>query len=78
MANKKVFSQSNVTGNPFLWLPSGNISPKELPLENLGYTTGLVCDGVNDFITTYMAKRVWITEDGIWLAPLYVDCSYVE
>ena len=78
MANTQVFSQSNVTGNPFLWMPSGNLVPKELPLENLGYTTGLVCNDVNDFITTYMTKRIWLTESGIWLAPPYVQCAYVE
>jgi hypothetical protein len=78
MANPKVFSQSNVTGNPFLWLPSGSIFKKELSAGNLDYAYGVVCNDVNDFITTYMTKRVWITESGIWLAPPYVQCAYVE
>jgi hypothetical protein len=74
----RVYSRSNVSGDPYLWRPSPNMQKKEIPLEKLGEQTTAYCDGVNDFLTTYVAKRIWVTQTGIWLAPLYVQCFYVE
>lgn len=78
MAKPSVYSRSNVVGDPYLWRPSPNNFQKtrEVPVEEL--TKELTCDGVNDFITTYVAKRIWIAQTGMWSAPLYVQCFYVE
>jgi hypothetical protein len=78
MGTIKVYSRSNVSGNPYLWRPAANVSHKETPVENMAVTTTTTCDGVNDFVTTYVAKRIWVTQTGVWLAPLYVQCAYVE
>jgi len=78
MGTIKVYSRSNVSGNPYLWRPAANVSHKEVPTEKMANTTTTTCDGVNDFTTTYVAKRIWVTQTGIWLAPLYVQCAYVE
>ena len=78
MAKSRVFSRSNVVGNPYLWRPnlSNKNHLKEIPIGLVG--TELTCDGINDFKTTYMTKRVWVAETGMWSAPLYVLCNYVE
>lgn len=78
MAKITVYSRSNVTGNPYLWRPNGNIvkKDKEVPLKELNKEH--YCDGVNDFLTTYVSKRVWVVQSGSWEAPLYVQCYYVE
>ena len=79
MANIRVYSRSNVSGDPYLWRPTPNQPNKEVPQTNIAEKTSESgCDGVNDFVTTYVAKRIWITQTGIWLAPLYVQCNYVE
>lgn len=78
MTNIRTFSRSNVVGDPYLWRPNANILKKTATSEGLGINKSADCDGVNDFITTYVAKRIWVAESGIWLAPLYVQCDYVE
>ena len=80
MANRngiRTYSQSNVTGDPYLWRPSASDYRKiqEVPLEQLANER--ICDGVNDFKTTYVAKRIWVVQTGVWMAPLYVQCDYV-
>jgi hypothetical protein len=76
MANVKVYSQSNVAGNPSIWRPKPNNIPKNIKVKELGAEA--VCDGVNDFRTTYMVKRVWDAQLGVMTAPVYVTCNYVE
>ena len=76
MAQVKVYSRSNVTGNPYLWRPQTNIFKKEHPAGELG--AELICDNENDFRTTYMVKRVWDNVAGVMTAPVYVVCDYVQ
>lgn len=79
MANIRVYSRSNVSGNPYLWRPEPNQPQKEVPLADLSNRSAQQgCNGENDFQTTYVAKRIWVTQTGVWLAPLYVQCNYVE
>jgi hypothetical protein len=76
MANVKVYSRSNVSGNPFLWQPLPNRVSKNIPISELGKEN--ICDNNNDFKTTYMTKRIWIAQTGVWSSPPYVQCNYVE
>lgn len=71
------YSQSNIGGDPYLWRPSPADYRKiqEVPLQQLA--SERTCDGVNDFETTYVSKRIWVVQTGVWLAPLYVQCDYV-
>jgi hypothetical protein len=79
MANIRVYSRSNVSGNPYLWRPQANIPNKEIPLTDIAEKSAQSgCDGINDYVTTYVSKRIWVAQTGIWLSPLYVQCSYVE
>lgn len=77
MANIRVFSRSNVTGNPYLWRPTPSNYNQKTPAAGT-LTQELTCDSVNDFKTTYVTKRIWIVQSGSWSAPLYVKCNYVE
>lgn len=78
MGTVKVYSRSNVSGSPYLWRPTAKITQKEISTETIAESTTSLCDGINDFATTYVAKRIWVTQTGIWKAPLYVQCNYVE
>lgn len=77
MSNVRIYSRSNVAGNPYLWRPTGNISKKSIP-SDVTSRGGATCDDINDFITTYVVKRIWITLSGVWSQPPYVQCAYVE
>lgn len=79
MANIKVYSRSNVAGDPYLWRPPSNMQKKEVPTAEIGVPSSEnTCDGVNDYLTTYVTKRIWVAQTGVWLAPLYVQCFYVQ
>lgn len=76
MGNVKVYSRSNVAGNPSLWRPLPNNFQKDIPLGALGRE--LTCDNENDYITTYTSVRTWNATLGIMVSPPYVECDYVE
>lgn len=76
MANNNVYSRSNVRGSASMWTPLPNTFDKHISIVDLG--NELVCDGINDFKTTYMEKRIWNPQKNIMTAPLYTDCNYVE
>lgn len=77
MGNIQVFSRSTTTGNPYLWRPTGgNNFTKDVPIAELGIER--ICNKENDFITTYVNKRIWVATIGAWSAPPYVECDYVQ
>lgn len=68
--------RSRVTGSKLTWSPTPNRLSKNV--SGVRVQPESICDGVNDFKTTYVQERVFNKGTQTWEAPLYVECNYVE
>ncbi len=67
--------RSKVTRSNQTWTPSTNRLAKNV--SGVRIDPESICDGDNDFKTTYVQDRVFNNGTQMWESPTYVECNYV-